>query len=105
MMTPGESASHADCAVEYVKCWEEHVCAVGPTVKKPWTFAGAATLNPPVAFWQNVSVFSCPSAPAGSVKPVTLPRSVILLARLAVENVGVAEKVTVSELDNVDGAA
>ena len=104
MITPGESASHADCAVEYVKCCEEHLFAVVPTAKNPRTFEGAPTANPPVAFWQKVSVFSCPSDPAASVNEVTLPLKVMRLALFAVERVGVAENVTVSELAIVDCA-
>jgi hypothetical protein len=65
---------------------------------KPWTFDGAVTGNPPVAFSQNVSVFSCPAVPDPSVKLVIAAVRVIVLYRVAVEKVGVAEKVTVSEL-------
>jgi hypothetical protein len=100
-VTPGESASHADCAAEYVKCCELHLPAVVPTVKKPRTLPGGVTVKPPVAFWQNVSVFSCPSRPAARVKLVTFPLNVIELDRVVTENVGVAEKATVSELASV----
>ena len=44
------------------------------------------------------SVFSCPFSPAPRVKLVMFPVKVTVLIRVAVENVGVAENVTVSPL-------
>jgi hypothetical protein len=79
-----------------------HLLGTAPPIPvNPRTLRGAVTVKPPVAFSQKANVFSCPSAPAAKVKLVMLPVSVIRLDRVAAENVGVAEKPTVSVLATV----
>jgi hypothetical protein len=64
----------------------------------PWTFEGGVTVNPPVAFWQKVRVFSWPFAPEASVNDVSFAVRMMVLYRVAIENVGVAEDAGASEL-------